>query len=117
MSFEVCCRGACVKRLPIASSARRLPLPPAFDTNTATFPIQLVNRRWVHVCCRGNRARAAVAHVGEQERFATHKHVERATRTGGLCKRVEKSFGVVPIARAVFHPGDRVWISFQKALD
>src|SRR5207247_9972227 len=32
-------------------------------------------------------------------------------------KGVEKSFGLVPIARAVFHPGDRVWISFQEALD
>src|SRR5204863_3218217 len=32
-------------------------------------------------------------------------------------KRVEKNFGVVPVARAVFHPRDRVWISFQEALD
>src|SRR4029077_4184884 len=29
----------------------------------------------------------------------------------------EKDFGVVPIAGAVFHPGDRVWIRFQEALD
>jgi hypothetical protein len=30
-------------------------------------------------------------------------------------KRIEKSFGVIPIARAVFHPRDRGWISFQEA--
>src|SRR5207247_4063158 len=60
--------------------------------------------------------RAAIAHIGEQERFAAHKYVEGASRTGG-CEGVEKSFGIVPIARAVFHPGDRVWISAQEALD
>src|SRR5213080_5290462 len=53
-----------------------------------------------------------MAHIGEQERFAAHKHVEIVLR-----KRIEKNFGVVPIARAVFHPDDRVWISFQEALD
>src|SRR4029077_3287866 len=31
-------------------------------------------------------------------------------------KRVEKRFGVIPIARAVFHPGDHVWISFYETL-
>src|SRR4029077_10910161 len=55
---------------------------------------------------------AAIAHVGQQERLAADKYVETI-----FGKRVEKSFGVIPIARAVFHPGDRVWISFQEALD
>src|SRR5438477_3806260 len=82
-----------------------------------------MNRRWVHVSRCGNGARAAVAHVGEQERLATHKHIEGARRMGswsqadGFSKAVEKSFGVIPIARAVFHPGDRGWISLQEALD
>ena len=38
--------------------------------------VQLVNRGRVHVGRRGNRAHTAVAHVGEQERFAADKHVE-----------------------------------------
>src|SRR5204862_635670 len=80
--------------------------------------MQLVNRGRVYVGGRGNGARAAIAHIGEQKRFAAHKYVESASRTGGSYhKRVEKSFGVVPIARAVFHPGDRGWISRQEALD
>src|SRR4029077_17569817 len=32
-------------------------------------------------------------------------------------ERVEESLGVVPIARAVFHPGDCVRISLEQALD
>jgi len=100
----------------------------AFDTNAATIlsiilRVQLVNSRRVHVGCRGNGAYAAVAHVGQQERFATHKHVEGASRTGGwsrtggFSERVEKSFGVIPIARAVFHPGDCIRISRKKPLE
>src|SRR4029453_3455990 len=85
--------------------------------------VELVNSRRVHIGRRGNGAHAAVAHVGEQERFAPHKHVEGASRTGGwsrtggFSERVEKSLGVIPIARAVFHPGDRGGISLQEALD
>src|SRR4029077_4889330 len=82
-------------------------------------------RRRIHVCRRGNRARTAIPHICEKERFAAHKHVKPrrssprrvSDRTGGFCKRVKKSFGVIPIARAVFHPRDRAWISVQKALD
>ena len=32
-------------------------------------------------------------------------------------KRVEKSLGIIPIARAVFHPGDCIRISRKEALD
>ena len=62
-------------------------------------------------------ARTAVTHIGEQERLAADKEVKGASRTAGYCKRVEKSFGIIPIARAVFHPGDRVRISFQETLN
>src|SRR5215470_15989279 len=40
------------------------------------FNVQLMNRGWVHICRRGNRACTAVAHICEQERFAADKHVE-----------------------------------------
>src|SRR4029453_14722774 len=54
---------------------------------------------------------------GEQKCFATDKHVEvRTGRAASSGKRVEKSFSVIPIAGAVFHPGDRVWISVQETL-
>src|SRR6516225_1425675 len=100
-SLEFCCRGA--------RRGERLGIAPAFDTNAATPVIQIVNRRWIHVRCRGNRSGTAVTHIFEQKRFAADKHVEPSpSRTGGFGKRVEKSLGVIPIARAVLHSSDRV---------
>src|SRR5207247_3241587 len=63
-------------------------------------------------------------HIGEEKGFAADEYVESASRTGSWsrtsgsgCERVEKSLGVVPIARAVFHPGDCIRISRKQALD
>src|SRR5439155_25652424 len=76
------------------------------------FRVQLINRCRIHVRRRGNGARTATAHICEKEDLAADKLVEPIPG-----KRVEKSFGVIPIARAVFQPGDRVWITFQETRD
>src|SRR5205814_8710153 len=65
------------------------------------FRVELVNCGRVNVGGRGNGAGPAIPHVGEEERFAADKYVKT-----GLGKRVEENPGVVPIARAVFHPRD-----------
>src|SRR5215510_13794039 len=77
--------------------------------------VERVYRCRIHVSRCRNRARTTIAHICEQKCFAADKYVE--VRTGlaaSPCKSVEKSFGVIPIARAVFHPSDRTWISFHE---
>src|SRR6516164_8061729 len=77
--------------------------------------VERVYRCRIHVSRCRNRARTTIAHICEQERLAADKHIE--VRTGlaaSPCKRVEKSFGVIPITRAVFHPSDCTWISFHE---
>src|SRR5436309_3081218 len=74
--------------------------------------VKLMNGGRVDVGGRGNGTDAAVPHASEEEGFATDEYVET-----GFGKRVEKSLGVVPIARAVFHPGDCIRISRKEALD
>src|SRR5215468_10368838 len=86
-------------------------MPDVRYLTSRAFREQRVDRCRIHVGRRGNRARAAIAHICEQKRFAPDKHVEPVSG-----ERVAKSFGVIPIARAVFHPGDCVWISSYKAL-
>src|SRR5437667_7111412 len=101
--FELCCRGA-------RRGERLL--------------IQLINGGRVDVGGRRNGAHAAVPHIGEQKGFAADEYVESASRTGSWSrtggsggKRVEKSLGIIPIARAVFHPGDCIRIGRKEALD
>src|SRR5262245_45180088 len=79
--------------------------------------VERVYRCRIHVTRCRNCTRTTIAHICEQKRLAADKHVE--VRTGlaaSPCKRVEKNFGVIPIARAVFHPSDRAWIRFQETL-
>src|SRR5438132_12727154 len=78
----------------------------------------------VDVGGRGNGTDAVAPHASEEERFAADEYVESASRTGSWSrtggsdsKRVEKSLGIVPIARAVFHSGDCIRIGCKEALD
>src|SRR3982751_6354460 len=81
----------------------------------SSFSEELVNCRRVHIRRRRNRARTAIADVGEQERFTADKHVEAGNRPSAPgCERIEKCFGIIPIARAVFHSGDGARVSFKK---
>jgi hypothetical protein len=69
--------------------------------------VKLVNGRWINVGGRGNGTDAAVPHIGEQEGFAADKNVEP-----GFGERVEKSLGVIPIARAT--PDDKRALSSEQ---
>src|SRR5438046_5896762 len=87
--------------------------------------VKLVNGGRVNVGGRGNGTNAAVPQIGEQERFAADKNIEARHCPSGrriavaISDRegVEKSARVFPIARAVFHPGDRVRVSVKETLD
>src|SRR5690349_24206859 len=75
-----------------------------------------MNRGGINVGRRGNGSDPAVPQIGEQERFAADKNIEGASGTGFRirpsgrrmavaitdCKRVEKGFGVIPIAPSMF---------------
>src|SRR3954469_11861877 len=83
----------------------------------SSFSEERMNCRRVHIRRRRNRARTAIADVGEQERFTADKDVEARNRPSGPgCERIEKRFGIIPITRAVFHSGDGACVSFKKAL-
>src|SRR4030095_2345942 len=74
-----------------------------------------VYRCRIHVSRCRNCTRTTIGQICEQKCFAADKHVE--VRTGlaaSPCKRVDKNFVVIPIARAVFHPGYCAWISFHE---
>src|SRR5512134_1195916 len=66
----------------------------------------------VHVRGGADAARAAVAHVGEQEGLAAREHVEPSGREG-----VQHRLVVVPVARAVLHAGHDARIGLEEPLD
>src|SRR5438105_13483902 len=94
-------------------SRRSVTASPASDA----FGVKLINGGRVDVGGRGNSADAAVPHVGEQERFAADKNIETGPSRTGSSERVEEHLRIIPIARAIFHPGDRARIRRKEALD
>src|SRR5437762_12113970 len=100
-----------------------------------------MNRGRVDVGDRGNGTDAAVPHIGEKERFAADEYIEaslgihivtatRAERIRRSSRRIaaamsyrrsdshkggEERLGVVPIARAIFHPAACIRVSLTSA--
>src|SRR6267142_2354288 len=66
----------------------------------------------VHVGGGADAARAASAHVGEQEGLAAREHVEAPGR-----ERVQHRLRVAPVARAVLHAGHDARVGLEQPLD
>src|SRR5438874_13168986 len=93
-------------------SRRSVTASPASDA----FGVKLINGGGFNVGGRGYSADAAVPHVGEQERFAADKNIKTGPSRTGSCECVEEHLRIIPIARAIFHRGDRARIRCVVAI-